>query len=394
MRQRFAFEEHALAIGAGHRRAVGVVEHAFDEIARRCEVFEALLILDADGVAAELIGEAHGGDVHFALQQDLRLRQLRGLVGAELHLQALALQPSVNRRRVVIADVLHRGIEGGLAEPLLEAAGGVQQVIRDDRVEHAHAAFIEDAEDGFAGAEATREVAAGLLVIGGQFQQRQIANVGLIMRDFSARQPLAQTGLEKGVGEGLAPQCGVAHAGLCERGVKVQHADESRPLAAPVRHREDRAAVRGQSGQHMMRILPDSLGNDQRRVGIDAAKNLDALALAGDEAVLFLRVVGVGAFDREALRFDRFDEGVFHRLLGGPAGLIRGETQIAAGDELDGWLCRHGGRLWPARRPEGKPTRQRILGMRVTILDLAVQTFCVFHFPRRNSHQLQSASSE
>ena len=56
------------------RRAVGVVEHALDEVAGGQQVLQALLVLDADGVAAELVGDARGGDVHLALVEDLVAR--------------------------------------------------------------------------------------------------------------------------------------------------------------------------------------------------------------------------------------------------------------------------------------------------------------------------------
>jgi len=41
--------------------------------------------------------------------------------------------------------------------------------------------------------------------------------------------------------------------------------------------------------------------------------------------------------DFEALGFDRDDEGSFHGLLGRPAHLIGGETQVSAGEELNGF---------------------------------------------------------
>ncbi len=53
-----------------------VVERAFDQIAGRQQVLQALLVLDADRVAAEIVGDAHGGDVHLALQQDLVVGQV------------------------------------------------------------------------------------------------------------------------------------------------------------------------------------------------------------------------------------------------------------------------------------------------------------------------------
>ena len=64
VRQRLAVEQHALAVARSHRRAVAVVERALDQVAGRQQVLQPLLILNADRVAAEVIGEAHRRDVH------------------------------------------------------------------------------------------------------------------------------------------------------------------------------------------------------------------------------------------------------------------------------------------------------------------------------------------
>ncbi len=336
MRQCFTFKEHALAIGAAHGRAVGVVEHAFDEVAGGCEVFEALLILNADGGAAELVGKAHSGDVHFALKQDLRLGELRGLVCAEFHLQAFFVQPSEHGGSIGIAHFTHRGVECGLTEALFEATSGMQQVIRHDGVEHAHAAFIEDTEDGLLMTKTAREVASGRVVVGGQLQHGKRADVALIMFDRAGAEPLAQAVFEEGVAEVLAPKRGVIHASLGEGSVEVQKTDEAGPLAAPVRHGEDGAAMRGQSSENVVRILPHSLRDDEGRVRIDVAEDLDAHLLRVDEAMLLHAIKRVGAFDRTALGFECDGEFVLHVLLGGPAGLIGGKTEVARGNEVDG----------------------------------------------------------
>ena len=41
----------------------------------------------------------------------------------------------------------HRGEEGGLAQPFLVNAGGMQQFVGNDGIEHAHAPFVENAHD-------------------------------------------------------------------------------------------------------------------------------------------------------------------------------------------------------------------------------------------------------
>src|SRR5271157_2427459 len=52
------------AISTVGRRTIDVVEQSLDEIGGGRQVFEPLLVLDADGVASELIGNAQHGDVH------------------------------------------------------------------------------------------------------------------------------------------------------------------------------------------------------------------------------------------------------------------------------------------------------------------------------------------
>ena len=223
----------------------------------------------------------------------------------------------------------------------------MQEVVGDDGVKHAHAAFIEDAEDGFLRAEAAAEVAAEALVLGGEFQMGEIADVGLIVGNAVGFEPLAEAVLEEGIGEGLAPERGVGDAGLGERGVEIQKADKAGPLAAPIRHGEDGAAVGGQSGQNMMRILPHGLGDDERCIRRDAAEDLDAFPLAGDEAVLLFRIVRMRPFDDAALGFESSGQSLLHGFLRGPAGLIGRKTQITAGDEVDGLA--HGAAMVPQR---------------------------------------------
>ena len=53
------------------RRAVGVVQQAFDQVRGGGHVLQALLILDADGIAAEVVRDAHRRDVHLALLENL-----------------------------------------------------------------------------------------------------------------------------------------------------------------------------------------------------------------------------------------------------------------------------------------------------------------------------------
>ena len=126
-----------------------------------------------------------------------------------------------------------------------------------------------------------------------------------------------------------------------------------------------------QPGKNMMRVLPHRLRHDQRCVGINAAKNLDALPLAGDEAVSLSGFVRVRTLNRPPLRFQRFGERLLHGLLGGPAGLIGSETQIATGDKLDGFggAIGHAHASWPGMAQKHKPAPMPILGACLTIFD-------------------------
>ena len=68
---------------------VAVVQHPLDQVASRQQILQPLLILDADGLAAELLGHAHGSHVHPALVEHLRLGQVGRVVAAEVEGQPL-----------------------------------------------------------------------------------------------------------------------------------------------------------------------------------------------------------------------------------------------------------------------------------------------------------------
>ena len=93
--------------------------------------------------------------------------------------------------------------------------------------------------------------------------------------------------------------------------------------------------MRGEPGQHMVRVLPHRLGDDQRRVGRNLAEDGHAFALAGDEAVAGAGLLVVGADDLVAGLGDGSAERLLHFLLGRPALLVGREPQVAAGDEID-----------------------------------------------------------
>ena len=149
MGERFAFEQNALAIAGFHGRTIAIVQRAFGEIARGRQIFQALLVLYADGVTAEIVRNAHGGDVGLALPKHLALGEVGGFVAPEIEGHALLLEPRETFARLVIADLRGLVVKRRLAEAFLEHAGGVEQIVGDDGVEHAHATFVEHAHDGF-----------------------------------------------------------------------------------------------------------------------------------------------------------------------------------------------------------------------------------------------------
>ena len=67
----------------------------------------------------------------------------------------------------VVADLRRLVVQRRLAEPLLEHAGRVEQVVGNDRVEHAHAAFVEHAHDRLVAAQLRRPAPRPSFALGG-----------------------------------------------------------------------------------------------------------------------------------------------------------------------------------------------------------------------------------
>ena len=151
-----------------------------------------------------------------------------------------------------------------------------------------------------------------------------------------------------------------AHARLGQARGEVEHADEPGPLAAPVGDDEDRPAVGPQAGQDVVAVLPDGLDDDERRVRREPLEDLDARALAVDEAVPVLRVDGVAAPHRPAERGDRRREVVLELALRRPARHVRRGPQVAARDGVDGARLRGRG-----RRTSGMAYRSRAVHARL-----------------------------
>ncbi len=194
--------------------AVAVVEQALDEVGGGQEILQALLILDTDGLAAEVIGDAERGGVHFALEEDLLLRQIGGLVGAEVEFHALGAEPFVDGAGLEVGDLGDAVVEGGLREAFLVNAGGEEEFVGDDGVEHAHAAFVEDAHDGFFAAEVGGDFLRHGAGAGGDFALCQRLDMGRFVLHDAGLEPGGEV-FQKGlVSKILAPEGGIFDSGF------------------------------------------------------------------------------------------------------------------------------------------------------------------------------------
>src|SRR5205823_1669706 len=145
----------------------------------------------------------------------------------------------------------------------------------------------------------------------GHAQIVQRVNVARIMIQLFAIQPTLQPIQKKSVTEVDAPERVISHGCLGKRAIQIKHADQTGPLAAPVRHGENWTAVGIQAVQHVMAVLPYSFYNDQRSVVRDLAKNFHAILLVVDETVLFDGIEGVTAADFAASFANRIHDSSF-----------------------------------------------------------------------------------
>ena len=79
--------------------------------------------------------------------------QFRGFIFSQMELHASFDHPIVNRIGFRIRSAQGFGVERRLTQSLLKNAAGVQRVVGDNSIEHAHTPFIEDAHDGFVAPE-------------------------------------------------------------------------------------------------------------------------------------------------------------------------------------------------------------------------------------------------
>ena len=162
----------------------------------------------------------------------------------------------------VVADGAHAVVQRRLAEALLVDAHGVDVLVIEDGVVHAHAALIEDAHDGLLLLHLRGQRATQLGLGGRQPGSVEVAHVRRIVLDLAALHPSLECLASPFVAEVLAPDGAVRHACLGHRGVQVQQAHQAWPLAAPVGRGQDRSALGLEAGQHVVAVLPDRLGHD------------------------------------------------------------------------------------------------------------------------------------
>jgi len=334
MRQRLIGIEDGAGLCAFHGRTVNVVEQAFDQIAGWRQILQALLVLNANSSAAKVGCDADGGDVHLALGQHLHLGEFASFVSTEVELHPPAFQPGKNLCRLLIRDVAHGREEGGLAQPFLEYAGGVEQFVRYDGVVHSHATLVEHAENCFLLLESARCRFAKLFVCQWQLEHREVPDVALVVGNNPLAQPLAKAVSEEAIGEILAPKGAIAHSHFSERAVEIQHPDQPGPSATPVGDCKNRSLVSEEAGEQMLAILPDGFCDDQRGLRIELAKHREAHFLGIDETVLLLGVVRVGADDPPPFLAESGRERGLHFGLLRPALLIGGQAEIAVGDQI------------------------------------------------------------
>src|ERR1022692_4360572 len=139
----------------------------------------------------------------------------------------------------------------------------MEQFIRDDGFIQSHATVIENADNGLFLLELPAKISAELLIGRRKFRKRQIFYVTLVVGNDAFSQPLPQTALEQAVGKFFAPQGTIFDAGLGQRTIKIEHANQPRPGAAPVGEGQNWATMREQARQYVMAVLPHPFRHNQ-----------------------------------------------------------------------------------------------------------------------------------
>jgi hypothetical protein len=104
--------------------------------------------LDANQVALKVESHASCGNVHFALAEDLLFGEISVGILSNDELDAFLLIPSSHGLGFCVRHLSHRSQQCRLAQSFFVDANGIQQLIIEEGIVHAHAAFVEDLEWG------------------------------------------------------------------------------------------------------------------------------------------------------------------------------------------------------------------------------------------------------
>ena len=135
--------ENNVALGVFDRWAVGAVEHAFDEVGSGAKIFETLLVLDTECIAAVGVADAASGDVHLTLLDDLLLGEVVFLALAKVEVEALLFDKAEDFFGFGFGHSFHLGVERALAELLFINACLEKELVGNGGIIHAHAELVE-----------------------------------------------------------------------------------------------------------------------------------------------------------------------------------------------------------------------------------------------------------
>ena len=93
--------------------------------------------------------------------------------------------------------------------------------------------------------------------------------------------------------------------------------------------------MRKQAMEQMMAVLPNRFRNDQRRLRVHAPKHLHTHLLRINEAVSLAFVELMGPHYCPPLRFQSRFQHAFHLLLLRPTFLVRRQTQVTVGHQIN-----------------------------------------------------------
>ncbi len=156
----------------------------------------------------------------------------------------------------------------------------MQQFIGDDRVIHPHAALIEHTQNRGTLPQSVGNTAPDLLSLRRNRELLERPHMRRVMLEPLTRQPLLQPAQKVLVRELAAPQRVIRDPGLRETPIQIEQPYQTRPLPAPIRHRQNRTPVPVQPRQHVMAVLPNSLHHNNRRIRRNPRKHIQPAPLA------------------------------------------------------------------------------------------------------------------